>query len=138
MANKVEETAPAAPVHSTENVVVAPPTRRGPVAAVIAGGIVAGLALFGGGLATGIALPDGNGHGPHVAGQQLDAQRDARDGQRDGEGGPTGPRPGGPGVGQQGPGQQGQGQQGQGPQGPGQQGGLPPVAPNDGDADGSN
>jgi hypothetical protein len=122
MANKAEETAPAASTPPTENVVVAPSPRRGAVAAVIAGGIVAGLALFGGGLATGIALPDGAGHGPHFASQQFDSQRDGRDGEHHGDGGPIGQRPGGPGAGQQGPGQLGPGQLGPGQQGQGQQG----------------
>jgi hypothetical protein len=107
MAKKTEETAPAATTVEPERAAIAPTTRRGPIAAIIAGGIVAGLALFGGGVATGIALPDGNAHGPESASQQLDGQQRGgdRDGQRDGLGssgqgpsGQNGQRPGAPGA----------------------------------------
>jgi translation initiation factor IF-2 len=129
MAKKTEETAPAATTVEPEKAAVAPATRRGPIAAIIAGGIVAGLALFGGGVATGVALPDGNAHGPEFASQQFDGpQRDGdRDGQRDGQ--RAGQRDG---LGSNGQGPNGQGpsgQNGQRPGAPGAQNGQGPVQP---------
>jgi hypothetical protein len=120
MANKTEETAPAATAVEPERAAVAPATRRGPIAAIIAGGIVAGLGLFGGGVATGIALPDGNAHGPEFASQQFDGPQrgDDRDGQRDGQ-------RDGLGNNRQGP----DGQGGQRPGAPGPQNGQGPVQP---------
>jgi hypothetical protein len=120
MAKKTEETAPAATTVEPEKAAVAPATRRGPIAAIIAGGIVAGLALFGGGVATGVALPDGNPHGPEFASQQFDGpQRDGdRDGQRDGQRDGLGGNGRGP-----------SGQNGQRPGAPGAQNGQGPVQP---------
>jgi hypothetical protein len=74
MAKKTAEVPPAAPdapATETQNTVAATPTSvptssGGKIVAFVAGGVVAAALLFGGGVATGIALPIGDGGRPGI------------------------------------------------------------------------
>ncbi len=128
---KTEETAPAAesapaayaaPATTTalsEEAGAKLPRKGGKLAAIIAGGVVAGVVLFGGGVAAGAALPIGDHHGSSMEAHGPDGALPPLGGDGDTDGGPGqlrgGPQQGGP--------QQGGPQQGGQPQGGQPQGG---------------
>jgi hypothetical protein len=70
MAKKTAEVPPAAPAAApadTQNLAPTRPTNSGgKIAAFVVGGVVAAALLFGGGVATGIALPIGDGGRPGI------------------------------------------------------------------------